>query len=118
VELYNYYWQEFANLGLSDWENFRDYLVSLETIPTKVEGRIVEGSDETGNKPGENPGNKPGENPSNKQGENPGNKPGTQANHELPNTATNNFNILLAGLMLVLAGGGLYFVKRRNAISN
>jgi 2',3'-cyclic-nucleotide 2'-phosphodiesterase / 3'-nucleotidase / 5'-nucleotidase len=42
----------------------------------------------------------------------------TQADHELPNTATNNFNIFLAGLMLVLAGGILYFVKRRNAISN
>ncbi|PAE32955.1 5'-nucleotidase C-terminal domain-containing protein [Bacillus sp. 7884-1] len=61
-----------TDLGLSDWENFRDYLVSLETIPTKVEGRIVEESDE----PGENPGNKPEENPGNKPEENPGNKPG------------------------------------------
>jgi 2',3'-cyclic-nucleotide 2'-phosphodiesterase / 3'-nucleotidase / 5'-nucleotidase len=46
------------------------------------------------------------------------NKIPTQADYELPNTATNNFNILLAGLMLVLSGGVLYFVKRRNAISN
>jgi 2',3'-cyclic-nucleotide 2'-phosphodiesterase / 3'-nucleotidase / 5'-nucleotidase len=65
-----------TDLGFSDWENFRDYLVSLETIPTKVEGRIVEGSDDPGNKPGENPGNKPEENPGNKPEENPGNKPG------------------------------------------
>jgi LPXTG-motif cell wall-anchored protein len=65
-----------TDLGLSDWENFRDYLVSLETIPTKVEGRIVDVSVEPGNKPGENPGNKPEENPGNKPEENPGNKPG------------------------------------------
>ena len=69
-----------TDLGLSDWENFRDHLVSLETIPTKVEGRVVDVNDkpgeEPGNKPGENPGNKPGEKPGNKPGENPGNKPG------------------------------------------
>ncbi|MEH7274765.1 5'-nucleotidase C-terminal domain-containing protein [Neobacillus vireti] len=61
-----------TDLGLSDWENFRDHLVSLETIPTKVEGRIVDKSVEPGENPGENPGNKPGENPGNKPGENPG----------------------------------------------
>lgn len=38
----------------------------------------------------------------------------TKGSHELPNTATNNFNNLLAGLMLVLVGSVLYFVKRRN----
>jgi 2',3'-cyclic-nucleotide 2'-phosphodiesterase / 3'-nucleotidase / 5'-nucleotidase len=38
----------------------------------------------------------------------------TKGKHELPNTATNNFNNLLAGLMLVLAGSVLYFVNRRN----
>src|SRR5690606_22309549 len=27
-----------TDLGLSDWENFRDHLISLETIPTSVEG--------------------------------------------------------------------------------
>src|SRR5690606_2965527 len=31
-----------TDLGLSDWENFRDHLISLETIPTSVEGRIVD----------------------------------------------------------------------------
>jgi 2',3'-cyclic-nucleotide 2'-phosphodiesterase / 3'-nucleotidase / 5'-nucleotidase len=33
-----------TDLGLSDWENFRDHLVSIksEGIPTKVEGRIVD----------------------------------------------------------------------------
>ncbi|WP_257215809.1 5'-nucleotidase C-terminal domain-containing protein [Fredinandcohnia onubensis] len=33
-----------TDLGLSDWENFRDHLVSLgsEGIPTEVEGRIVD----------------------------------------------------------------------------
>ncbi|AWE09299.1 bifunctional metallophosphatase/5'-nucleotidase [Lysinibacillus sp. 2017] len=30
------------DLGLSDWENFRDYLVSLRTVDTKVEGRLVD----------------------------------------------------------------------------
>ncbi|MEH7384442.1 5'-nucleotidase C-terminal domain-containing protein [Bacillus sp. JJ1521] len=33
-----------TDLGLSDWENFRDHLVSLGSagIPTKVEGRIID----------------------------------------------------------------------------
>ncbi|WP_245844084.1 bifunctional metallophosphatase/5'-nucleotidase [Oceanobacillus rekensis] len=31
-----------TDLGLSDWENFRDHLVSLGTIPTEIEGRIVD----------------------------------------------------------------------------
>ncbi|NWQ44056.1 LPXTG cell wall anchor domain-containing protein [Bacillus sp. EB106-08-02-XG196] len=52
------------------------------------------------------------------EGEPESNKIPAQADHELPNTATNNFNILLAGLLLVLSGGVLYYVKRRNAISN
>ncbi|MFB5086037.1 5'-nucleotidase C-terminal domain-containing protein [Psychrobacillus sp. PGGUH221] len=30
------------DLGLSDWENFREHLKSLEKIPTKIEGRIVD----------------------------------------------------------------------------
>ncbi|WP_449622050.1 5'-nucleotidase C-terminal domain-containing protein [Robertmurraya sp. Marseille-Q9965] len=67
-----------TDLGLSDWENFRDHLVSLgsEGIPTKVEGRILDVSQLPGEEPGENPGNNPGENPGNKPGEDPGNKPG------------------------------------------
>lgn len=28
------------DLGLSDWENFRDHLVSLDSIPSMIEGRI------------------------------------------------------------------------------
>lgn len=31
-----------TDLGLSDWENFRDHLVSLGTVTPKVEGRIVD----------------------------------------------------------------------------
>lgn len=31
-----------TDLGLSDWENFRDHLQSLETMPTEIEGRIVD----------------------------------------------------------------------------
>lgn len=30
------------DLGLSDWENFRDHLKSLDNIPTETEGRIVD----------------------------------------------------------------------------
>jgi 2',3'-cyclic-nucleotide 2'-phosphodiesterase / 3'-nucleotidase / 5'-nucleotidase len=52
------------------------------------------------------------------EGEPESNKIPTQADHELPNTATNNFKILLAGLILVLSGVVVYFVKRGNAISN
>ncbi|MFS0775240.1 5'-nucleotidase C-terminal domain-containing protein [Neobacillus sp. 3P2-tot-E-2] len=61
-----------TDLGLSDWENFRDHLVSIgsEGIPTKVEGRIL---DVTQVVPSENPGENPGQNP----GEVPGNTDGT-----------------------------------------
>jgi len=31
-----------TDLGLSDWENLRDHLVSLENVAPKVEGRIVD----------------------------------------------------------------------------
>ncbi|TQR18335.1 bifunctional metallophosphatase/5'-nucleotidase [Psychrobacillus soli] len=31
-----------TDLGLSDWENLREHLISLETIPTEIEGRIVD----------------------------------------------------------------------------
>ncbi|MER2169333.1 MAG: 5'-nucleotidase C-terminal domain-containing protein [Psychrobacillus psychrodurans] len=31
-----------TDLGLSDWENFRDHLKSLTKIPTDIEGRIVD----------------------------------------------------------------------------
>lgn len=31
-----------TDLGLADWENFRDYLISLGTVEPKVEGRIVD----------------------------------------------------------------------------
>ena len=31
-----------TDLGLSDWQNLEEHLKSLKTIPTKVEGRIVD----------------------------------------------------------------------------
>ena len=31
-----------TDLGLSDWENFREHLVSLKELPTQIEGRIVD----------------------------------------------------------------------------
>ncbi|WP_052353790.1 5'-nucleotidase C-terminal domain-containing protein [Neobacillus jeddahensis] len=51
-----------TDLGLSDWENFRDHLISVgsDGIPTDVEGRIVDVSLEPGEEPGEEPGNNPG----------------------------------------------------------
>ncbi|MDQ0231786.1 5'-nucleotidase C-terminal domain-containing protein [Metabacillus malikii] len=182
-----------TDLGLSDWENFRDHLVSLEAIPTEVEGRIVDINDVPGgenpggenpggenpdgenpggeNPDGENPGgenpggeNPDGENPGgeNPDGENPGGenpdgenpkgeKPGGESpggknpdgekpngenpgsnnpdgknptvkpgksNNELPNTATDNFNIIVIGFMLILAGGVLFYVKRRKSLTN
>jgi LPXTG-motif cell wall-anchored protein len=42
----------------------------------------------------------------------------TQAGKELPNTATNNFNLLLAGLVSILAGSVLYFIRRRRTSEN
>ena len=138
-----------TDLGLSDWENFREHLVSIgsDGIPTEIEGRIVIGSEQPGEEtpgeqpgvetPGEQPGEEtPGEQPGEETpGEQPGEEtPGEQSGEEtpagdsdsktpaqsdnkLPNTATNNFNLLLSGLMFVLAGGVLFFVKRRNTTS-
>lgn len=34
-----------TDLGLSDWENFRDYLTNLNSIPTKIEGRVTDVAD-------------------------------------------------------------------------
>jgi 2',3'-cyclic-nucleotide 2'-phosphodiesterase (5'-nucleotidase family) len=31
-----------TDLGLSDWENFRDHLVSIGEVTPKVEGRVVD----------------------------------------------------------------------------
>ncbi|KAB7667695.1 5'-nucleotidase C-terminal domain-containing protein [Bacillus sp. B1-b2] len=176
-----------TDLGLSDWENFRDHLISIgsDGIPTEVEGRILDvtqvteeepgdgsgetpgdgsgetpgdgsgetpgdgsgetpgdgsgetpgdGSGETpGDGSGETPGNGSGETPGNGSGETPGNGSGEtpgkgsgqnsgqdsgKTSNELPNTATNSFNMLLAGFMLLIVGFGLYFVKRRNAKTN
>ncbi|MEZ7172900.1 5'-nucleotidase C-terminal domain-containing protein [Sporosarcina sp. OR05] len=42
-----------TDLGLSDWENFRDHLISLGTVDPQIEGRIV---DIAGEDPGEYPG--------------------------------------------------------------
>ena len=117
-----------TDLGLSDWENFRDHLVSLETIPTEVEGRIVDVSEEPGGNPDEepgktpggNPGEEPGKTPDENSGDNSGNKSNNQdgeKEHGLPNTATNNFSILLTGLILIVVGGIFFFVKRRNTLS-
>ena len=45
----------------------------------------------------------------------PGDKTGskTPVESKLPNTATNNMNILLIGLMLILFGSVIYFINRR-----
>ncbi|RIW34319.1 LPXTG cell wall anchor domain-containing protein [Bacillus salacetis] len=135
-----------TDLGLSDWENFRDHLVTIgsEGIPTEVEGRIVDISSMPGEDPGENPGEDPGDNPGenpgdnpgegsgdnpgddpgNKPGENPGDNPGNKPGEnpgktpggKLPNTGTNTFIVLFAGLLLILVGGGSIFLyKRRTA---
>ena len=44
-----------TDLGLSDWENFAEHLVSIgsEGIPTEVEGRVIDVNDVV---PGEDPG--------------------------------------------------------------
>lgn len=41
----------------------------------------------------------------------------SQADNELPNTATNSFNPIFSGLILVLDGGIPSFVKRRNPLN-
>ncbi|WP_186579673.1 5'-nucleotidase C-terminal domain-containing protein [Aquibacillus kalidii] len=126
-----------TDLGLSDWENFREYLVSLDSIPTEVEGRILDISENNEEDPGETPetpGDNSGETPEN-PGDNSGEGSGTPGNsgnntgessdgktennsgnseHELPTTATNTFNMMIIGLMLLLAGGIFYLVKRKN----
>lgn len=42
-----------TDLGLSDWENFREHLVSLGTVDPQIEGRIVDiAGEESGEYPG------------------------------------------------------------------
>lgn len=31
-----------TDLGLSDWENFRDHLKALQTLPSSIEGRVID----------------------------------------------------------------------------
>ncbi|MFC5465038.1 5'-nucleotidase C-terminal domain-containing protein [Lederbergia graminis] len=64
-----------TDLGLSDWENFRDHLVSLETIPTSVEGRIVDVSSNQ-EAPGEDSTEDQDKDPSENQDKDPSENPG------------------------------------------
>ncbi|WP_176474070.1 5'-nucleotidase C-terminal domain-containing protein [Niallia circulans] len=73
-----------TDLGLSDWENFRDHLISIgsEGIPTEVEGRIIDVSQEPGEEPGQGPGEEPGQGPGEEPGQEPGQEPGEEPGQE------------------------------------
>ena len=134
-----------TDLGLSDWENFREHLVSLETIPTQIEGRIIDISTNPGETPGQEPGTdpdqEPGADPDQEPGANPGKNPdvnpgkNTDANpgknpvvnpgkksetsgKNLPNTATNQFNLLVIGLLLIVFGAVVFIVRRRTGMKS
>ncbi|WP_449540472.1 5'-nucleotidase C-terminal domain-containing protein [Ferdinandcohnia sp. Marseille-Q9671] len=109
-----------TDLGLSDWENFREHLVSLgsEGIPTKIEGRYVDTDaipDEVVPTPGEEKPT-PGEEKPEKPQVTPDDEKETQDSEEgkkLPITATNTFNMLVVGLMLILVAVGLIYFNRK-----
>ncbi|WP_434736163.1 LPXTG cell wall anchor domain-containing protein [Bacillus subtilis] len=47
---------------------------------------------------------------------NPNKDQGTESGNELPNTATNTYNLILIGLVLLVAGTAFwYFRRKRNA---
>ena len=81
------------------------------------------GDDQSGEEPGEDQsGEKPGEDQS---GEAPGSdqsRNGTETDEEdmnkkLPDTATNSFNLLFVGLMLIILSGIAFIVKRRRILA-
>ncbi|MEH7113792.1 choice-of-anchor I family protein [Neobacillus niacini] len=43
------------------------------------------------------------------------NSTNNHSGHELPNTATNHFNLLVMGFLLVIVGGGIVFYQKRRA---
>ncbi len=102
---------------------------------------FTKGKDESGaapeetSDPGDNPGNKPGDDQGNIPGGNDGTPPVTskpddlgqgkspaakdpdkkQAAHgsQLPSTATNTFNIILIGILIITIGGIIWLVRRK-----
>jgi len=122
------------------WDGEYEVKIGGENVNTPYEGEFVIGDDTPGggnNNPGDgnnnpgngnnNPGNgnnNPGDgnnNPGNGNN-NPGNGDKTPGNgnngngKNLPNTATNQYNYLLAGLVLLIVGGTttLFIVRRKN----
>lgn len=100
--------------GTIDLDVFVDYVKKLSAqgpINPKIEGRITLAK-ESIDVPGKQPGDSNGETPGNT--DHSGNQPGQgKGDSKLPSTATNNFNILFAGIIVVGAGGTIYFIYRR-----
>ncbi|MCU9614635.1 5'-nucleotidase C-terminal domain-containing protein [Caldibacillus lycopersici] len=131
-----------TNIDIPDFEAFSEYLEQFSPVAPAVEGRIIaaaEGSEDPDN--GEQPGdgNDPGngedpgdgdqpvdnqqpednETPTNGDQTEDGAESGTnQPGNQLPNTATNNGNLLALGLLLIIGSSVtiVYFRKSKKAL--
>jgi 2',3'-cyclic-nucleotide 2'-phosphodiesterase / 3'-nucleotidase / 5'-nucleotidase len=114
-----------TELFISDYDVFQEYLIELRTVEMEVEGRITIGLNRSSHRtikirdkdadnltPNEDQ-EKDDENISDtNDGLNDGSDSMTDGN-TLPSTATNMFNMITIGFILVASGGVLYFVRRK-----
>lgn len=120
-----------TELYIPDYEVFQEYLTEIGTVKAEVEGRITMGAEPEEKPiatPSEEPNNdpnleKPGEDTVNDDvkdivgkvtnGENKSDGNSNTSGVTLPNTATNMFNMMSIGIMLLASGGVLFIVRRK-----
>lgn len=120
------------DIGEIDWEQFRDYMVQEEyldgVVDPEIEGRIV---DLEGEDPPSNPEEpeEPENGDDNGDGDDPETHPdngnGTDGHdgHDkddqyLPKTATNIYNFLLIGALLIISGVIVYIYQRKRGVKS
>ncbi|WP_338786733.1 bifunctional 2',3'-cyclic-nucleotide 2'-phosphodiesterase/3'-nucleotidase [Metabacillus sp. FJAT-53654] len=116
-----------TELFIPDYDVFQEYLTELGIVETQVEGRITIGAEPDEN-PGENPNEDPGDDTTNNDdsldedviNSDSGNGSNSNSNSNsgssgnfLPSTATNMFNMMTIGFILVACGGVIYLIRRK-----
>lgn len=120
-----------TELFIPDYDVFQEYLIELGTVEPEVEGRITIGAEpvespddkdqdkDAGNlKPNEDQekddeNKEPIENSSDTNNGLNDDSSSMADGNELPSTATNMFNMITVGFILVASGGVLYLVRRK-----
>ncbi|MGM7720162.1 bifunctional 2',3'-cyclic-nucleotide 2'-phosphodiesterase/3'-nucleotidase [Metabacillus sp. Hm71] len=113
-----------TELFIPDYEVFQEYLNEIGTVNAQTEGRITIGAEPAENQ-GEDPEEQPGNDPVNDNEEKDSGKDnsasgnGTKnsdvpnSGNSLPSTATNIYNLLAAGIVIIVCGVALFFVRRK-----